>query len=108
MSTRYKRAFKCARCPESASEDGCPCWVEFVVQEIASGETKINKMCVFQALPTLLTHVIKASNGPAAAVESTRNEIALGLAKIAAVMPALANGKGPPLKEIENDARGPT
>ena len=53
-----------------------------VVQDADTGETRIERMCGWTAMPIFLTEVIKASNRPAAAVESTRNEIAAGLAEV--------------------------
>lgn len=107
MAAVYKRAFKCAKCPRNNTEDGCPAWTEFMVHSVATGEDTMHRQCIFQALPVLLTHVIKASNRPAAAIESTRNEIAKGLAKVAVAMPMLAHGMGPSTDQEEPDAGGP-
>lgn len=46
-----------------------------------TGQEKVVN-CSFQALMPALVEVIKASNRPAAAVESTRNEIARGLERV--------------------------
>jgi len=80
--TFSKHAFDCARCPGKAGDGGCPAFWE-TIWERPTGETKIIKGCGFEQLPLYLTEVIKASNRPAAAIESTRNEIANGLARIA-------------------------
>lgn len=72
---RYKNAWNCKRCPQRNDENGCPAWVEYT-QENAQGEQRVQKECLFQALPLFLTETIKASNRPAAAIESTRNELA--------------------------------
>ena len=79
----YGKAFKCKKCPQSNGEKGCPMWWEFMALDIASGKEELKKMCGYAALPTFLTAVIEASNRPAAAIESTRNEIAKGLKKVA-------------------------
>lgn len=47
-------------------------------------ETKVQRDCLFRLLPVFLIEVIKASNRPAAAIESTRNELITGLGAIAA------------------------
>ena len=70
-----KNAFNCQKCPGKGGDDGCPVWWE-TIWEQASGETKIVKGCGFEQLPMYLTEVVKASNRPAAAVESMRNEMA--------------------------------
>ena len=46
-------------------------------------ETKIVDGCGFEQLPRYLHEVVKASNRPAAAIESTRNEIVNGFSRIA-------------------------
>ncbi len=82
----HQAAFRCSKCPRNADPergDSCPAWWEWTAENIQSGETKIVRMCGWQAMPQFLTEVIKASNRPAAAVESTRNEIATGLGRIA-------------------------
>lgn len=59
-------------------------WVNVVGEEKTVGE------CIFQALPKLMVELIKASNRPAAAIESTRNEIVKGFATLATLtMPEL-------------------
>lgn len=49
-------------------------WWEFLAQPVGQTQSEIKKMCGYQALPIFLTEVISASNRPAAAVESLRNE----------------------------------
>lgn len=77
-----KHAFDCARCPQKSGDGGCPMWWETLHTNVATSEEKWLKSCGFEQLPLYLIEVIKASNRPAAAVESTRNEIALGLARL--------------------------
>jgi len=84
MPQYSKNAFNCAKCPGTGGEGGCPAWWE-VIETNANGEERINRGCGFAMLPTFLIEVIKASNRPAAAVESTRNEIAQGFARLATI-----------------------
>jgi hypothetical protein len=74
----YRNAHNCRKCPQRNDADGCPDWWEWAETNPATGEDRIQKMCGRQALPKFLVEVIKASNRPAAAVESTRNEIVKG------------------------------
>lgn len=72
-------------CPETADtaqKRYCPWWWE-TVQTNALGEQRVLRSCGVTQLPTYLIEVIKASNRPAAAVESVRNELAVGLSRIA-------------------------
>lgn len=70
----YKNAWKCHRCPQSNGEKGCPAWVEYM--QTNGKEERLRKECLFQALPVFMIETIAAANRPAAAVESTRNEMA--------------------------------
>jgi len=74
---KYTHAFSCikGKCYE---DNSCPCWVEIIETNTKTGEERVVKNCIFQLLPNLMIEVIKASNRPAAAIESTRNEIAKG------------------------------
>ena len=69
----YKNPFECKECPES--EKGCPCWTELLETNIQTGEERITKDCLLKLMPRLMIEVIKASNRPAAAMESTRNTL---------------------------------
>lgn len=69
----YKRAFRCNRCPENDTKEGCPMWWELVMDNVQTGESKLVKACGYSLLPIVLTHVVSASNRPAAALESLRN-----------------------------------
>ena len=91
----YRNAWNCKRCPERNDEQGCPAWTEYMQELPSTGEQRLRKECLFQALPVFLVEVIKASNRPAAAVESTRNEIVNGFAALIEMtqkMPALSGG----------------
>lgn len=90
----------CERCPHRYSSTGCPCWIGpqagFVETNVVTGEERFITGCFFQVIPRLMVEVIKASNRPAAAVESTRNEIARGfervvqgMERVSAALPAL-------------------
>lgn len=46
--------------------------------DVGSGKEELKKMCWFQAMPIFFTETLRASNRPAAAIESTRNEISRG------------------------------
>ncbi len=70
----YAHAFECSECPESNGKNGCPMWWEFLAKDAGASQPELKKMCGYQALPTFLTEVISASNRPAAAIESMRNE----------------------------------
>ena len=84
-----KRAFQCYRCPKDGAADksrGCPRWWKTVQTNVQTGETKVWEECGDVQWPVYATEIIKASNRPAAAVESCRNEVAVGLARVASVM----------------------
>ena len=66
-------ALNCSRCPK----EGCPLWWKTSWTN-AAGEMKLEESCGLTQLPLYLTEVVKASNRPAAAIESARNEIAKG------------------------------
>jgi hypothetical protein len=85
----YRNAENCRRCPQRNDEHGCPWWWELMEANVATGEERLTKGCGKALLPRLMVEVIKASNRPAAAVESCRNEIAGGFAQVVAAMPAL-------------------
>lgn len=73
----YANAFGCMNggdCPESNGKNGCPFWQE-IVHENQLGEQKLVKDCLGVVYSMLAVEVIKASNRPAAAVESLRNEM---------------------------------
>lgn len=82
---RYsKNALNCSKCPGKAGDGGCPMWWNTVHTDGAT--IKTISSCGYEQLPLYLIEVVKASNRPAAAVESCRNEVALGLARVASVM----------------------
>jgi hypothetical protein len=81
-------AWDCARCPKHAriADGGCPAWWETIQTNSESGEVAVWRECAWIQMPVYLIEVIKASNRPAAAVESTRNEIANGFNRLVEVM----------------------
>lgn len=91
----YRNAWNCKKCPERNDAQGCPAWIEYMQEHVGTGEQRLSKECLFQALPVFLVEVIKASNRPAAAAESTRNEIVNGFAALIEMtqkVPSLAAG----------------
>lgn len=87
--------FDCDRCPANGDPKRgrfCVMWWETLQTNPTTGEERMLRSCGFSQLPVYLIEVIKASNRPAAAVESTRNEIAQGLARVAQAA-ALFNGQ---------------
>jgi hypothetical protein len=84
-----RNAFNCAKCPGKGGDGGCPAWWETVWENQQAGETKVIRGCGWEQLPRYITEMIKASTRPAAAVESTRNEIAAGFGQIVSTMKAL-------------------
>lgn len=74
----YKGAFDCSRCPmngDPTAGRACPAWHELMMTNVATGEERLVKDCLFRVLPSILIEVVKASNRPAAAIESMRNEV---------------------------------
>ena len=78
-----------ARCPETSDTNAkfyCPWWKGdgdlFVVKNSMTGEERAEQ-CGARVMVQAQIEVIKASNRPAAAIESVRNELSSGLDKIA-------------------------
>lgn len=90
---------KCAiigrECPRTNNPDAkifCPAWHDGIVwQKDGTGEERVVN-CTFSMMMQGMVQVIAASNRPAAAIESTRNEIAKGFDAIASGISAQANG----------------
>ena len=94
---RYsKNAFNCYKCPGKGGDGGCPMFWDTVHTNTQTSEIKTIRSCGYEQLPTYLVEVIKASNRPAAAMESTRNEMMRGLAAIATVALSDHSLLGPP------------
>jgi len=77
----------CEKCPHRHDDKGCPCWIDqtagFMRTNIQTGQEDFITGCFYHVIPFLMIEVVKASNRPAAAIESTRNEIANGFTKVA-------------------------
>lgn len=76
-----KNAFNCSKCPGKSGDGGCPAFWETTWTN-PSGEVKLIKDCAFAQMPLYFIELIKAANRPAAAIESTRNEIVGGFAAL--------------------------
>lgn len=75
MDVRYKKAFKCRKCPQNNGENGCPMWWEINMVN-PQGEVQTTKGCGHTLLPQLLIESIKVNSRVPAAVESLRNVMA--------------------------------
>lgn len=87
----HRAAFQCAHCPRNNDPErgrSCPAWWEWTQENPATGETRIERMCGWTAMPIFLVEVIKASNRPAAEIGACKSEIASGLGRIAETMQA--------------------
>ena len=76
----------CPRNNDPKSGKYCPVWMEMIETNVQTGEERVTKDCGFKLQQRLMIEVIKASNRPAAAIESTRNEIAEGFNKVGSIM----------------------
>lgn len=80
-------AVKCpiirAKCPESTE---CPCWQELVFENAQTGETKLEKDCLFRVFPKIMIEVLRASNRPAASIDMLRDEVNTGVSKAIGAM----------------------
>ena len=84
----YKNAWKCHKCPENAGANGCPAWTEYVETDKQTGEERITKECVFQALPKLLVYTMASANQAAATMDQHRNEMTNAVSQAAAMIVA--------------------
>lgn len=75
---------KCPRNNDPEQGAYCPAWTEYVETNPASGEERLQKECLFSAMPKFMIHTLAAANRPAAAIESMRNEMSDGLGQLAA------------------------
>lgn len=79
---KYKKAFKCNRCPQSGDENGCPMWWTTVQTEEKTGEQRVYKGCGFVLLPNYMEAMWSSMRSSAAAVEGNRNAIAKGFESV--------------------------
>jgi hypothetical protein len=75
-----------APCPQTSDQNAkrfCPLWAEggIVWQNDITGQERVEHCGARMMVPGMI-EVIKASNRPAAAVESTRNEIVAGFDRV--------------------------
>lgn len=77
----------CEKCPHRYDSAGCPCWISkqagFMKTNVVTGEEQFIEGCFYQIIPFLMIEIVKASNRPAAAVESIRNDIVHGMSAVA-------------------------
>lgn len=71
----YKNAWKCQQCPERNDQDGCPAWIDGVVEtNVQTGEIRVVRQCMLPKIPEWFTLVIQSANRAAKAAEITRNK----------------------------------
>lgn len=78
----YKNAWKCKKCPQTATEMGCPFWWEIIMEKPETGETKVMKGCGFTLMPELFAHVSKNAVHAAAASYDMRNKVIRNVGKV--------------------------
>lgn len=91
----------CPRNNDPSKGKYCPAWTEYTETNHQTGEDRIQKECMFTAMPKFMAHTLAAANRPAAAIESTRNELAEGFNKVANVMQTF-----PQLQQEKNNGNG--
>jgi hypothetical protein len=78
----YLNAFKCADCPETNTEKGCPLWWELILTNDTTGESKIEKGCGCALTPELLTMTAKQAMHTTYAAYDMRNKVVKGVGKV--------------------------
>lgn len=95
----------CPQCPNRYTLRGCPHWITeahgFEEENIQTGEKRRVTGCYHTVSVRMMDHVVQASNRPAAAVESTRNEIVKGFVRVTDQVIKLSNITQ---KQLKNDA----
>lgn len=76
----------CPRNNNPAKGKYCPAWTEYMETNHQSGEERLQKECIFTAMPKFMIHTARAANRPAAAIESARNEIISGFSQVCATL----------------------
>lgn len=79
---RYKKAFKCSRCPERNDEYGCPMWWEIILKNNDTDETKVTKACGFTQLPQMLALISTDTMHSIAASYDMRNKVIQNVGKV--------------------------
>ena len=78
----YKNAWKCKKCPQTNNETGCPMWWEVVMKNDETGQTKVEKGCGFQLLPSMMALVSTNSLHSVAASYDMRNKVLKNVGKV--------------------------
>ena len=78
----YKNAWKCKKCPQNNGETGCPMWWEVVMKNDETGQTKVEKGCGFQILPSMMALVSTNSLHSVAASYDMRNKVVKNVGKV--------------------------
>jgi len=78
----YKNAFRCKKCPETASEKGCPVWWEIIVTNEVTKEKKVEKGCGFQLQPQMLVLTAKQAMHTTYAAYDMRNKVVKNIGKV--------------------------
>lgn len=80
---------KCASCWRKGIPLGCPCWVEpldgFMEQDSA-GTQRLVTGCMYQVLPRMIVHTVKAAHHAAASGDKSANESAKVVEVVARVL----------------------
>lgn len=76
----------CPRNSDPAKGKYCPAWTEYVETNEHTGEERMQKECVFTAMPKFMIYSARAANRPAAAIESARNELVSGFTKMTTIL----------------------
>ncbi len=74
----YKNAWRCKKCPQSNTSDGCPAWWEIGVENTVTGEQRLDKGCGFAMMPQLLVTTIQAAEQPAREASQIKETIRKG------------------------------
>ncbi len=82
---------ECPRTNDRSARKFCPAWNEGIVWTNPAGMERVMN-CAIEALMPTCVELIKASNRPAAAVESCRNEIANGFKGVTQALQQVAYG----------------
>ena len=83
---RYKNAFNCKKCPQTADETGCPVWWEQVWTEQDTKEQVLTSGCGFHLAQELLLDVVKQGFGARSEVNEMRKEVVSGVEKATVAM----------------------
>lgn len=82
----YRKAFQCKKCPESNGHDGCPCWLEIIIENDETGHKKVEKGCFFQTVPLMMLDCIQAANQATEQSSKVNNNLINGLCDVGNIM----------------------